>query len=105
MAHALAARVAELEAKLGLPPKTPDNSSLPPSKGQCCPRSRSVRPSPIPAPIDPNPTRHHDVLAVSCQPYVSGAEQSPCETYDRVESTPCAVSGRTGGPRFQADRL
>src|SRR5208283_681377 len=30
----LLARVAELEAKLGLPPKTPDNSSTPPSKGQ-----------------------------------------------------------------------
>jgi len=30
----LVARVAELEAKLGGPPKTPDNSSLPPSKGQ-----------------------------------------------------------------------
>jgi transposase len=30
----LAARVAELEARLGGPPKTPDNSSLPPSKGQ-----------------------------------------------------------------------
>ena len=28
------ARVAELEAKLNLPPKTPSNSSLPPSKGQ-----------------------------------------------------------------------
>src|SRR3954471_1503287 len=30
----LTARVGELEAKLGLPPKTPDNSSLPPSAGQ-----------------------------------------------------------------------
>ena len=30
----LCAWVAELEAKLGLPPKTPDNSSTPPSKGQ-----------------------------------------------------------------------
>src|SRR5271166_3630314 len=30
----LLARVAELEAKLNLPPKTPSNSSLPPSKGQ-----------------------------------------------------------------------
>ncbi len=29
----LTARVAELEAKLALPPKNPDNSSLPPSKG------------------------------------------------------------------------
>ena len=32
--QALTARVAELEAKLGLPPKTPDNSSLPPSLGK-----------------------------------------------------------------------
>ena len=31
---ALDARVAALEAKLGQPPKTPDNSSLPPSRGQ-----------------------------------------------------------------------
>jgi transposase len=30
----LTARVAELEAKLGTPPKTPDNSSLPPSRGK-----------------------------------------------------------------------
>ena len=29
----LTARVAELEAKLGEPPKTPDNSSVPPSQG------------------------------------------------------------------------
>ena len=32
--QALAARVAELEARLGAPQKTPDNSSLPPSKGK-----------------------------------------------------------------------
>ena len=30
----LRSRVAELEAKLGQPPKTPDNSSLPPSQGK-----------------------------------------------------------------------
>jgi hypothetical protein len=30
---ALQAQIAALEAKLGQPPKTPDNSSLPPSKG------------------------------------------------------------------------
>ena len=30
----LTARVAVLDAKLNEPPKTPDNSSLPPSKGQ-----------------------------------------------------------------------
>ena len=51
---ALAARVAELEAKLGLPPKTPDNSSLPHVEGSEAVAAldrRSVRPSPIPAPI------------------------------------------------------
>src|SRR3954447_14715207 len=32
--QALTARVAELEARLGVPPKTPDNSSLPPSQGK-----------------------------------------------------------------------
>lgn len=32
--HVAEQRLAELEAKLGIPPKTPDNSSLPPSKGQ-----------------------------------------------------------------------
>ena len=31
---ALNARIAELEANCGGPPKTPDNSSLPPSRGQ-----------------------------------------------------------------------
>ena len=31
---ALVARVATLEARLAVPPKTPSNSSLPPSKGQ-----------------------------------------------------------------------
>ena len=31
--EALTARVAELEAKLGEPPKTPDNSSVPPAHG------------------------------------------------------------------------
>jgi len=32
--QALTARVAALEAQLNLPPKTPDNSSLPPSRGK-----------------------------------------------------------------------
>jgi hypothetical protein len=31
---ALLVRIAELEAEHGKPPKTPDNSSLPPSRGQ-----------------------------------------------------------------------
>ena len=36
--QALTARVAELEARLGAPPKTPDNSSLPPSQGNTAER-------------------------------------------------------------------
>jgi len=38
---ALTARVAALEAKLNIPPKTPDNSSLPPSTGQKSNRAES----------------------------------------------------------------
>ena len=40
---ALTARIAELEAKLGGPPKTPDNSSLPPSRG---PKANAEPPTP-----------------------------------------------------------
>jgi transposase len=47
---ALTARVGELEAKLSAPSKTPDNSSLPPSKGQ--------KPNlPDPAKKKPRPSR------------------------------------------------
>jgi len=38
----LVARVAELEAKLNVPPKTPDNSSLPPSRGKKPNRAEKV---------------------------------------------------------------
>ena len=41
--QALTARVAELEARLGLPPKTPDNSSVPPSAGQKANRGEKPR--------------------------------------------------------------
>ena len=89
----LAAQVAELEAKLGLPPKTPDNSSLPPSQGQkpslpLIPKRKAKPHAGAHRLLHPNPTRRHDVLALSCQSCgadVSGAEQSPCAVYDRVE--------------------
>ena len=67
----LAARVAELEAKLGLPPKTPDNSSLPPSKGseavaalgpEAQGQAPSRRPSAAPSQPDPPPRRAGDVV-------------------------------------------
>src|SRR5277367_719676 len=40
----LTARVAELEAKLGEPPKTPDNSSVPPSQGKKSNRADKPKP-------------------------------------------------------------
>ena len=40
---ALAARVAALEAKLNIAPKTPDNSSLPPSTGQKANRPETAK--------------------------------------------------------------
>ncbi len=89
----LTERVAALEAKLGLPAKTPDNSSLPPSKGQkpSLPWVPKRKAKPHPGAhrlLHAEPTRHRDVRALSCQSCgadVSGAEQSPCEVYDRVE--------------------
>lgn len=93
---ALAARVAELEAKLGVgpkPPKTPDNSSLPPSSGQKPSGSSKVKRKKKPhagahRPLHPNPTRKREVLAsvcAGCGADVSRVEQSPCESYDRIE--------------------
>jgi transposase len=91
--EALMARVAELEAKLGLPPKTPDNSSVPPSKGQkpsepATPKDKARPHAGAHRPLHPNPTSKRDVFACRCQGCgadVSGVVQSPCETYDRVE--------------------
>lgn len=90
---ALASRVAELEVKLGLPPKTPDNSSVPPSKGQKPSGSSAAKGKARPhagthRPLHPNPTSKREVLATTCQGCgadVSGVAQSPCEIYDRVE--------------------
>jgi transposase len=89
----LAARVAELEAKLGLPPKGPDNSSMPPSLGRKpsggskSKAKRRGRAGTHRA-LHPNPTRQCDVSAEVCQDCgadVSGVAQSAMETYDRIE--------------------
>ena len=58
---ALTARVAELEAKLWMPPKTPDNSSVPPSKGQrpsesSTPNAKAKAHAGAHRPLHPNPT-------------------------------------------------
>jgi transposase len=89
----LTARVAELEAKLSLPPKTPDNSSTPPSRGQKAngdgkAKARSKAHAGAHRPLHPNPTRRRDVLAEQC-PHchadVTGVAQGAAQAYDRIE--------------------
>ena len=92
----LTARVAELEAKLGLPPKTPDNSSVPPSRGQKPSEPSTPRPKARPhagahRPLHPNPTSRRDVFARRCHGCgadVSTVAQMACEAYDHVEIPP-----------------
>ena len=92
----LRARVAELEAKLGLPPKTPDNSSLPPSKGQSRRRpprrSREAKPhAGAHRPLHPNPTSRREFHAQACRSCgadVSRTAQFACESYDHIEIPP-----------------
>lgn len=91
----LAARVAELEARLGLPPKGPDNSSVPPSRGQKGSRLGAGKARDKKKPhagshraLHPHPTRTREVsarLCAGCGADVSAVAQSPCESYDRIE--------------------
>jgi transposase len=92
----LAREVAELKARAELPPKSPENSSLPPSQGRKPSvgrkrkRRRKGRPGVVRA-LDPNPTQVREVRAVCC-PHCRGdlavAAQGPCESYDHVEIPP-----------------
>jgi transposase len=97
--EALRAENAELHAKLGLPPKTPNNSSTPPSQGRKAqgeenksPDKRKAHPG-AHRPLHPNPTTRRDVLAPACQHCgadVSGERQFVCEAYDHIEIPPIA---------------
>ena len=94
---ALTARIAELEAKLAAPPKTPDNSSLPPSKGQ-----KATLPDPTKKP--PRPSRpgvaralaeHPDktieaTLAACphCDHALGPADQPEIHAYDHIDLPP-----------------
>jgi transposase len=90
---ALRAENAELRAKLDRPPKTPDNSSVPPSLGRktsTWAKDRSKRRPHAGAhrPLHTDPTQRRDILAVAC-PHcgfdVSHSAQQPCEAYDRID--------------------
>jgi len=92
----LTARVAELEAKHDLPPKTPDNSSVPPSKGQKPSAPAAPKPKAKPhagahRPLHPNPTARREFRAARCQGCgadVLQTAQLACESYDRIEIAP-----------------
>ena len=92
---ALNARVAALEAKLNIPPKTPDKSSLPPSTGQKANRPDTPRPPRKGRPgvtraLDPNPDHVRDVYAKACSGCgkpLSKVDQQHTP-YDHVDLTP-----------------
>ncbi len=98
-AAALEAENAQLRARLERPPKTPDNSSVPPSQGQkktteFVKSRRKKKPHPgAHRPLHPNPTHRRDVVASvcgHCGADVSQSPQEPSEVYDRIEIPPIA---------------
>ena len=90
---ALKAENATLREKLKLPPKTPDNSSKPPSQGQKPNGETKTKPkgkahAGAHRPLHPNPTRRRDVLAEHCphcRADVTGVVQAEVQAYDRIE--------------------
>jgi transposase len=93
----LLARIAELEAKLGQPPKTPTNSSLPPSRGQKGNvaassrenKGRKGRPG-VARALCPNPDRTREVYAekCACGASLKPADQPDVFAYDHIDLPP-----------------
>src|SRR5438132_12947674 len=93
----LTRRIAELEAKFGGPPKTPDNSSTPPSQARKPNRAerraakkRKGRPGVFRA-LAPNPDRLIDSVAERCphcEHALTPADQSGYHAYDHIELPP-----------------
>ncbi len=93
------ARIADLEKRLAVlerPPKNPDNSSLPPSKGQKSERPAGDKPLRRSRPgvgrmLEPNPDRVVDATLDAC-PHCAAAfpveQQTPQQVYDRIELPP-----------------
>jgi transposase len=92
----LLARVAELEAKLGQPPKTPDNSSLPPSRGQKANAGppagkpqRKGRPGVTRKLAEtPDVTRRFYAECCSCGTVLDQAGQDLAKEYDHIDIPP-----------------
>lgn len=93
---ALTERIAALEAKVGQPPKTPDNSSVPPSRGQKPNRAerRVAKPKGRPGSfraLSGAPDRTIAVLADAC-PHcdhaLSAGDQPDVHPYDHIDLPP-----------------
>jgi len=89
-------RLDELEAKLGKPPKTPDNSSIPPSQGKKPNRAerraarRKGRPG-VTRALAENPDRVIEARAESCPHCAHGlapADQEAFHAYDHMDLPP-----------------
>ena len=103
-------RIAELEAKLAEPAKTPDNSSVPPSKGQKPNQAEKTRRNGPrqgslgrkgggrPLACDPDTTVIAKALAcMHCQAALTDAEQVLHDLYDKVDLPPSPAGGDAGG--------
>ena len=94
--EALTARVAELEAKLNEPPKTPDNSSLPPSHGHKtnkppCRRRRKGRHLGVGRELHPDPDHIVEARAEtcpSCAAALAEGDQKLQAVHERIELPP-----------------
>lgn len=92
-AETLTRRVAELEAKLGLPPKTPDNSSLPSSqrhktKGEPLSKPKGKPHKGVARALHESPTRTLDAMTAECPHCMADVSQMPqmaLHRYDRIE--------------------
>src|SRR5580704_17541721 len=91
------ARIAELEGRAGKPPKTPTNSSLPPSSGQkanvadaaATKRSRKGHPGVArELCVNPDVTRDIYVERCACGAKLSASDQVLARPYDHVELPP-----------------
>ncbi len=92
----LTARICELEAKLARPPKNPDNSSLPPSKGEKSnlpDRAKKRRPSRpgVARSLADNPDRIIDSTLAEC-PHcnhaLAPADMADIHAYDHIDLPP-----------------
>ena len=93
----LLARIAELEVRASQPPKTPDNSSLPPSRGQKANASASMGNKPrrkghpgVARTLCPTPDATRNIFAerCACGATVPSADQVLAHAYDHIDLPP-----------------